>query len=176
MMARVAVGHTGRAMQASGLTIVAFVLINCAAALRGLAPLVYPAGYHAWLMSAGICWILAFGLFLGVHAPMLVAPRPDGRPGRRGLGGIAWERLKNDRTWWVERQRNLSSLRQGHRTQTRQRGGLEDGFRRRSTHPTRSSCVHLASESSRITRASCRTGPCLTDHGSFSSTEAPDGA
>jgi uncharacterized protein involved in response to NO len=81
MMARVAVGHTGRAMQAARLTILAFVLINCAAALRGLAPLIYPAGYHAWLMSAGICWILAFGLFLWVHAPMLVAPRPDGRSG-----------------------------------------------------------------------------------------------
>jgi uncharacterized protein involved in response to NO len=81
MMARVAVGHTGRAMQAARLTIVAFVLINCAAGLRGLAPLIYPAGYQAWLMSAGLCWILAFGLFLWVHAPMLVAPRPDGRPG-----------------------------------------------------------------------------------------------
>ena len=81
MMSRVAVGHTGRAMQAARLTILAFVLINCAAGLRGLAPLLYPAGYHAWLMSAGLCWILAFGLFLWVHAPMLVAPRPDGRPG-----------------------------------------------------------------------------------------------
>ncbi|EGV16868.1 NnrS family protein [Thiocapsa marina] len=81
MMARVAVGHTGRAMQAARLTIVAFVLVNLAAGLRGLAPLIYPAGYHAWLMSAGLCWILAFGLFLWVHAPMLVTPRPDGRPG-----------------------------------------------------------------------------------------------
>ena len=81
MMARVAVGHTGRAMQAAPLTIVAFILINCAAALRGLAPLIFPGGYHAWLMSAGLCWMIAFALFLWVHAPMLVAPRPDGRPG-----------------------------------------------------------------------------------------------
>jgi uncharacterized protein involved in response to NO len=81
MMARVAVGHTGRAMRATGLTILAFLLVNCAAALRGLAPMIFPTGYHAWLMSAGLCWILAFGLFLWVHAPMLVAPRPDGRPG-----------------------------------------------------------------------------------------------
>jgi uncharacterized protein involved in response to NO len=81
MMARVSVGHTGRPMQAAGLTIVAFVLINCAAGLRGLAPLIYPGAYHTWLMSAGLCWIIAFGLFLWVHAPMLVRPRPDGRPG-----------------------------------------------------------------------------------------------
>jgi uncharacterized protein involved in response to NO len=81
MMARVSVGHTGRPMQAAALTIVAFVLINASAALRGLASLIYPDAYHAWLMSSGLCWILAFGLFLWVHAPMLVKPRPDGRPG-----------------------------------------------------------------------------------------------
>jgi uncharacterized protein involved in response to NO len=81
MMARVSVGHTGRPMQAAALTIVAFVLINASAALRGLGPLIYPDAYHAWLMSSGLCWILAFGLFLWVHAPMLVKPRPDGRPG-----------------------------------------------------------------------------------------------
>lgn len=81
MMARVSVGHTGRPMQAAALTIVAFVLINASAALRGLAPLIYPDAYHAWLMSSGLCWILAFGLFLWVHAPMPVKPRPDGRPG-----------------------------------------------------------------------------------------------
>ncbi|MBK5965147.1 short-chain dehydrogenase [Thiocystis minor] len=81
MMSRVSVGHTGRAMQAAPLTLVAFVLINLAAALRGLAPLLAPAGYQAWLMAGGLCWILAFGLFLWVHAPMLLSPRPDGKAG-----------------------------------------------------------------------------------------------
>ncbi len=81
MMARVAVGHTGRPMQAAPLTLLAFVFINLAAVLRGLAPLVVPAGYQTWLTAGGLCWILAFGLFLWVHAPMLWSPRPDGRPG-----------------------------------------------------------------------------------------------
>jgi uncharacterized protein involved in response to NO len=81
MMARVAVGHTGRAMAAAPLTLLAFVLINLAAALRGLAPVIAPAGYDVWLMGGGLCWTLAFGLFLWVHAPMLISPRPDGRPG-----------------------------------------------------------------------------------------------
>ncbi|MBK5965158.1 short-chain dehydrogenase [Thiocystis minor] len=81
MMARVAVGHTGRPMQAAPLTLVAFVLINLAAVLRGLAPLLTPANYQTWLMAGGLCWILSFGLFLWVHAPMLLNPRPDGRPG-----------------------------------------------------------------------------------------------
>ncbi|AFL73689.1 NnrS family protein [Thiocystis violascens] len=81
MMSRVAVGHTGRPMQAAPLTLVAFVLINLAAVLRGLAPLFAPANYQAWLMAGGLCWILAFGLFLWVHAPLLLRPRPDGQPG-----------------------------------------------------------------------------------------------
>lgn len=81
MMSRVAVGHTGRPMQAAPLTLVAFVLINLAAFLRGLAPLLIPAGYHTWLMAGGLCWMLAFALFLWVHAPMLLRPRPDGQPG-----------------------------------------------------------------------------------------------
>lgn len=81
MMARVSVGHTGRPMQAARLTILAFALINLSAALRGLGPLMVPSAYHSWLMGSGLCWVIAFGLFLWVHAPMLTRPRPDGRPG-----------------------------------------------------------------------------------------------
>lgn len=81
MMSRVTVGHTGRRLQAAPLTLLAFVLINCAAALRGLGPLLLPSGYRLWLIAGGLCWILAFGLFLWVHTPMLLSPRPDGRPG-----------------------------------------------------------------------------------------------
>lgn len=81
MMARVAVGHTGRPMHASRLTVIAFVLINLAALLRGLGPLLVPTGYSTWLILGGICWISAFGLFLWVHAPMLLTARPDGQPG-----------------------------------------------------------------------------------------------
>ena len=81
MMALVAVGHTGRTMQAAPLALLAFVLINLAALLRGLAPLLAPAGYQTWLMAGGLCWMLAFGLLVWVHAPMLSSPRPDGGPG-----------------------------------------------------------------------------------------------
>ncbi len=81
MMSRVSVGHTGRPMQAAPLTRLAFILINLAALLRGLAPLLAPASYQLWLLSSGLCWIIAFALFLWVHGPMLVRPRPDGRPG-----------------------------------------------------------------------------------------------
>ncbi len=81
MMSRVTLGHTGRAMQASRLTVLAFVLINAAAALRALAPMIEPGLYRDWLLGASVCWILAFALFTGIYGPMLVARRVDGRPG-----------------------------------------------------------------------------------------------
>lgn len=81
MMARVTLGHTGREMRSSALTNLAFVLVNAAALARVVTPLVLPAAYGATLMVSGALWILAFGLFLWVHAPMLVRPRVDGSPG-----------------------------------------------------------------------------------------------
>lgn len=81
MMARVTLGHTGREMRSSALTNLAFVLVNAAALTRVVTPLVLPAAYGATLMVSGALWILAFGLFLWVHAPMLVRPRVDGHPG-----------------------------------------------------------------------------------------------
>ncbi len=81
MMARVTLGHTGRLMEASRLTMMAFVLVNLAAVLRAPMPLVFPGAYREWLVAAGICWVLAFGLFVWVYGPMLVRPRVDGRPG-----------------------------------------------------------------------------------------------
>lgn len=33
------------------------------------------------LTLAAACWITAFTLFTAVYAPILVGPRPDGRPG-----------------------------------------------------------------------------------------------
>lgn len=81
MMARVTLGHTGREMHSGGLTNLAFVLLNLAAVTRVLLPLLIPEAYTAWLYGSGLLWTLAFVLFLRVHAPMLVAPRADGRPG-----------------------------------------------------------------------------------------------
>lgn len=81
MMSRVTLGHTGRAMLASQATVTAFVLLNLAALVRVFAPLAWPAAYGDWLMVSGTLWVLAFGLFLWVYAPMLVSPRTDGQPG-----------------------------------------------------------------------------------------------
>jgi uncharacterized protein involved in response to NO len=81
MMARVTLGHTGRPMQAGRLTILAFALVTAAALLRGPAVWIEPTLYPAWMHASGACWIGAFGLFIGVYGPMLIAPRIDGKPG-----------------------------------------------------------------------------------------------
>lgn len=81
MMSRVTLGHTGRPIEADRLTVFSFGLISLAALLRVLAPALAPAHYNLWIAISGLCWVLAFSLFLVVYAPMLWAPRTDGRPG-----------------------------------------------------------------------------------------------
>jgi len=81
MMARVSLGHTGRAIRSSVLTNLAFVLLNAAAFFRVFISLLYPAGYPTWILLSGALWILAFAVFLKVYVPILIAPRADGRPG-----------------------------------------------------------------------------------------------
>lgn len=81
MMGRVTQGHTGRVVSASGVTVAAYLCLTFAAAARVMGPLLWPAAYGHWLMLSGVLWVLAFLLFLWVHAPMLVRPRVDGQPG-----------------------------------------------------------------------------------------------
>lgn len=81
MIARVSLGHSGRALQVGRRIHSAFVLIIAAALLRVLVPLLWPAyTLHGWNLS-GLAWSLAYGLFVWVYAPILTSPRADGRPG-----------------------------------------------------------------------------------------------
>jgi uncharacterized protein involved in response to NO len=81
MMARVALGHTGRTLVPSPKMTWAFVAINLAAIARVGGPIVAPARYFESLVGAAVLWSVAFGLFLGVYAPLLMQPRVDGKPG-----------------------------------------------------------------------------------------------
>lgn len=81
MMGRVTQGHTGRLVEAAGMTVISYYCLTLAAATRVLGPLVWPTAYGPFLMVSGALWVLAFLLFLWVHAPMLVNPRVDGKPG-----------------------------------------------------------------------------------------------
>ncbi|ROL73957.1 NnrS family protein [Pseudomonas vranovensis] len=78
MIARVSLGHTGRALlPPRGMTL-AFVLLNLAAVSRVLLVLWMPLG-GLWL--AGLCWVLAFALYAWRYTPMLLRARVDGHPG-----------------------------------------------------------------------------------------------
>ncbi len=81
MMVRVTLGHTGRAMVAPRLAVLAFWLVNLAALVRVAGPLLWPVWSTAWWTLSGVLWVLAFGSFLTAVGPMLVRPRSDGRPG-----------------------------------------------------------------------------------------------
>jgi uncharacterized protein involved in response to NO len=81
MMARVALGHTGRALRVVPAMTWAFVLANLAAAARVFLPMLGAAGYRGWIVLAGVCWSMAFALFVISYAGILIRPRVDGRPG-----------------------------------------------------------------------------------------------
>jgi uncharacterized protein involved in response to NO len=81
MMARVALGHTGRPLVASPAITWGFAAINGAAIVRAIALLVAPGWYLAMLVAAGTLWTLAFLLFVVVYAPLLTKPRLDGKAG-----------------------------------------------------------------------------------------------
>jgi len=80
VMTRVAMGHTGRALQLVKCGIWIYVAIIAAALLRVLTA----AGilnFRVGLTLAALAWVLAFGLFVVLYWPILTSPRADGRPG-----------------------------------------------------------------------------------------------
>ncbi len=81
MMARVSLGHTGRAMKASNTIAIAFVLINVAALFRILLPIAMPGWYENLIYVSTLFWLAAFSLFVFIYAPILASARIDGQEG-----------------------------------------------------------------------------------------------
>jgi uncharacterized protein involved in response to NO len=81
MMARVALGHTGRALRVGPAMFWAFVLANLAGMIRVFPPAFSPGYYDTWLVLAAIFWSTAFAIFVISYAGILLSPRVDGRPG-----------------------------------------------------------------------------------------------
>ncbi len=81
MMARVALGHTGRPLRIGTTMTWAFVLISLAGLCRVLLPLIAPGRYGEWIGLAGTFWSMAFVIFVIAYAHVLIQPRIDGRPG-----------------------------------------------------------------------------------------------
>lgn len=80
MMSRVALGHTGRPIEASRTMAVAFGMMTLAAATRALVPMLWPTWHLHAVIASGALWTGAFLLYLWVHVPIFLSPRPDGRP------------------------------------------------------------------------------------------------
>ena len=81
VMTRAALGHSGRELQVARPTVLAYVLLLLAVAVRVFGPTSLPLAYAAVVGTAGWLWIAAFGLFAMVYTPILLRPRADGRPG-----------------------------------------------------------------------------------------------
>ncbi len=81
MMARVTLGHTGRALEVSPLMVVGFAAVTAGAVIRVFGPW-YRADLTAtMLIVSATCWAVAFLVYVTVNAKFLVTPRPDGKAG-----------------------------------------------------------------------------------------------
>ncbi|WP_180126789.1 NnrS family protein [Rhodoferax sp. BLA1] len=81
MVTRTARGHTGRPIMASKPEVVMYVLVMLATVCRVLASSLLIQHYSLLLMLAATAWSLAFGLYLWVFTPWLMATRLDGKDG-----------------------------------------------------------------------------------------------
>jgi uncharacterized protein involved in response to NO len=81
MMTRVALGHTGRMLAVSRTIATAFVLVIAGTGLRIVAAWIPASLYTSLLSAAGLSWAAGFAIYTAVYAPMLFAPRVDGKPG-----------------------------------------------------------------------------------------------
>lgn len=82
MMARVALGHTGRnVFDPPAMLKPLFLLIILGSLIRVAFPIFSPGLYSLWIGLSQLAWILAFGLFSWIYVPMLIKPRVDGRYG-----------------------------------------------------------------------------------------------
>ncbi len=81
MMARVSLGHSGRALEIGRPIVIAFLCINLSAAFRVFGVWLLPELTMRWFEISGLCWLLAFGIFVVIYTPILIRPRADGRDG-----------------------------------------------------------------------------------------------
>jgi uncharacterized protein involved in response to NO len=72
---RAALGHSGRPLDPSPWTVLAYGLVIAAAIVRVFVP------FDGSVLLAGVLWFLSYGIFSVVYWPMLTKPRIDGLPG-----------------------------------------------------------------------------------------------
>lgn len=82
MMARVALGHTGRNVAEPPTSLIlVFLVLFSTAFIRVWNVWLVPEFYGEWILTAQLLWITAFTVFMWHYAPILIKPRIDGRYG-----------------------------------------------------------------------------------------------
>lgn len=77
MMSRVALGHTGRKLDAHPAIVITYALVIVAGVVRVFGPWSFPEGTTLAFGVAGTLWCLAWLGYLIVYTPILFAPRAD---------------------------------------------------------------------------------------------------
>ncbi len=81
VMTRVGLGHTGRPLALPVGVVWCYVLVHGAAVARVAAPFASADSQQTLLLTSGLAWAAAFGLFAVRYWEILIQPRPDGRAG-----------------------------------------------------------------------------------------------
>lgn len=81
MIARVTMGHTGRAIYQGPNMRWAFIALLLAAVVRGVGVGLLPQQLLIWVNLSAALWVIAFALFVLRFGAMLLKPRVDGHPG-----------------------------------------------------------------------------------------------
>jgi uncharacterized protein involved in response to NO len=81
MMTRTSRGHTARALSTGRAELAAYALVQAAAVVRVLVPLILPGAYAASIGLSALLWSAAFAVFTLAYFPILTRPRLDGQPG-----------------------------------------------------------------------------------------------
>lgn len=81
MMARVALGHTGRKLEAAKVMVWSFAMLNLAMVIRVFVPMLVPDVAGQAVFLSGVVWAIAFAIFVAVYVPILIRARVDGQPG-----------------------------------------------------------------------------------------------
>jgi uncharacterized protein involved in response to NO len=82
MISRVSLGHTGRDIHAAPRFLATvLILLVLGALIRVFPVLISPAHYTLYIVVSQLLWMLSFGGFVWIYAPILMRPRVDGQPG-----------------------------------------------------------------------------------------------
>jgi uncharacterized protein involved in response to NO len=81
MLARISLGHSGRPLRPHWLLSYAFGLIVLAGLSRFVAGIIAVNWPISLYSLSAILWTSAYSIYLVIYLPILISPRPDGRPG-----------------------------------------------------------------------------------------------